>query len=421
MKHDVIVVGAGAAGLLAAGTAAESGAKVLVIEHMRHAGRKLLISGKGRCNITNLASLENFIESIHPDGRFLRPAFKQFFSGDIIRLLNNCGVDTITERGERVFPASGKSMDVLKALIRWNEHSKVEFLFETRVTDLLINEGKVYGVTAESDGKPKKYLASAVIICTGGKSYPATGSTGDGYTLAINTGHQVEPVRQALVPLVTEGDIAPRMQGISLKNVKAVLKVNGTTKSEDFGEMLFTHFGLSGPIILKLSRHAVDALRLRDKVEVILDLKPALDEQKLDLRLIRDLNENGKKNLENILKLWLPSGMIPVFLDILSLAPLKKCHQVDAQERKKILQLLKSMTFKITGCRSFREAIITAGGIKTDQVNPKTMESKLIKNLFFAGEILDIDADTGGFNLQVAWSTGYVAGFAAASVKNNIS
>lgn len=412
--YDVLVIGAGAAGLLAAGKAAESGAEVLVVERMRRPGRKLLITGKGRCNITNMAPLPEFITHVHPHGRFLKNAFSQFFSGDLLALLKDYGLETVVERGDRVFPAAGKSADVLNALLRWLKTHNVEFRYGCRVSGLSISEGKVTGVTAEGAGGTIRIAAHCVVVCTGGKSYPATGSTGDGYKMAMAAGHRIETLRQALVPLETEGPIAGKMQGLSLKNVKAILWVEGKKKTEEFGELLFTHFGLSGPIILALSRFAVEALQARLPVEMSIDLKPALDERKLDARLVRDLNENGKKQLENVFKLWLPSSMIPVFFELLSLNPKKECHQVNSKERRKIMLLMKDMRFSVTGCRSFKEAIITAGGVSTSEVNSKTMESRLVKNLYFAGEVLDLDADTGGFNLQVAWSTGYVAGAAAA-------
>ncbi|MCB8994306.1 MAG: NAD(P)/FAD-dependent oxidoreductase [Bacteroidales bacterium] len=411
--YDVIVIGAGPAGLLAAGRAAELGSRVLLIERMRSAGRKLLITGKGRCNITNMAPQSEFLKKVHPNGKFLKSAFSQFFSGDIIELLKNNGLETIVERGDRVFPETNKASDVLNALIKWISGYSVDFMYDTRVSDLIIKEGKVSGVKIENENTISEIYARSVIICTGGKSYPATGSTGDGYKLAESAGHHIEVLRQALVPLETEGSTAGKMQGLSLKNVKAILWIEGKKQAEDFGELLFTHFGLSGPIILTLSRIAVDALRTGKRVELSIDLKPALDEQKLDTRLIRDLNENGKKHLENAFRLWLPSSIIPVFFEILSLDPKKECHQVSSKERKKIMLLMKDFRFKITGCRSFKEAVVTAGGVSTSEVDSKTMESKLVKNLYFAGEVLDLDADTGGFNLQVAWSTGWVAGTAA--------
>lgn len=405
-NFDVIVVGAGPAGLMAAGRAAELGLKVLVLEKMEREGRKLLITGKGRCNVTNNAEISEFIAKVHPKGRFLRNAFSQFFSKDIIELLQKYGLELSLERGGRYFPNSNKSADVLAALMDWVNEQKVEIRCNHRVEKLLVENGVIAGIKANG----KQFKAKHVILTTGGKSYPATGSTGDGYELARQVGHSLKKARPALVPVETEGLVAKKLQGLNLKNVKAVVWVNDKKCGEDFGEMLFTHFGLSGPIILTLSRLIVDELQKNNKVEITVDLKPALDEQKLDKRLIRDLNEHGKKKISNIFRLWLPSSMVPVFIDLLKLDPEKECHQVSSKERKKIRHLLKNLSFRISNYRPFKEAIITAGGIPTTEISPKTMESKLVKGLYFAGELIDVDADTGGYNLQIAWSTGWVAG-----------
>ena len=274
------------------------------------------------------------------------------------------------------------------------------------VESLIVKNNAITGVVANG----QDFIANKIIIATGGKSYPGTGSTGDGYKLAKRVGHTINNVMPALVPLETEGRTAQNLQGLNLKNVKASVWVNNKKLGEDFGEMIFTHFGLSGPIILTLSRIAVAEIQNNNSVEFSIDLKPALDEQKLDKRLIRDLNEHGKKKLVNIFRYWLPSTMIPVFLDLLKFDPEKECHQVSAKERKKITYLIKNFRFKISNYRSFKEAIITAGGISTKEISPKTMESKLVKGLFFAGEIIDLDAETGGYNLQIAYSTGWLAG-----------
>ncbi|SEL92922.1 hypothetical protein SAMN04489760_10119 [Syntrophus gentianae] len=408
-KYEVIVVGAGAAGLIAAGRVAELGARVLLLEKMERAGRKLLITGKGRCNITNDAPISDFIDHTYPNGRFLRHAFSEFFAQDIVDLLAKYGVETVVERGGRVFPASNKAGDVVDALLQWVRNSKVEFQCNCKIEKLIVADQAIAGVEAVCQGRKMAYDADAVILCTGGCSYPATGSNGEGYKLVRQLGHTIDPVMPALVPIETEGNLAGLMQGLSLKNVKAMVWVNGKKLKEEFGEMLFTHFGLSGPIILTLSRFVVDELRKRNKVELSIDLKPALDAQKLDARLQRDLNENGKKHLDNMFKGWLPAKMIPVFMDLLQLNPDKECHQVTSKERRKILQLMKEMRFLVTGHRSFKEAIITAGGISTKEIDPRTMESKLVKNLYFAGEVMDLDADTGGYNLQIAWSTAWLA------------
>jgi len=403
---DVIVIGAGPAGLIAAGRAAELGKKVLVLEKMKQEGRKLLITGKGRCNITNDKPIREFITHVYPNGKFLRNAFSQFFSSDIIELLEKYGVEATLERGGRYFPASNQAADVLKAVLAWCKENKVEIKCGSRVEELIVEDTIIKGAIVNG----QNHFAKSVILSTGGKSYPATGSNGDGYELAKKVGHVVQNVRPALVPLETEGDLAQKLQGLNLKNVKAMVWSNGKKLGEDFGEMLFTHFGLSGPIILTLSRIVVDELQKKNKVEITVDLKPALDEQKLDNRLIRDLNEHGKKKVVNIFKYWLPSTMIPVFIEELKIEAEKECHQVSAKERKQIRNLLKNLRFTVTQHRGYKEAIITAGGIPTNEIYPKTMESKLVKGLYFAGEIIDLDAETGGFNLQIAYSTGWLAG-----------
>lgn len=410
MEHyDVIVVGAGPAGLLAAGRAAELGAKVLLIEKMRQEGRKLLITGKGRCNITNDAPISEFIKHVYPNGRFLRNAFAQYYSKDILALLERYGVESTLERGGRYFPASNKSSDVLKAFLKWVRELKVEILCGQKVEELIVEEGIIKALKANG----QTFFANRVIIATGGKSYPATGSNGDGYELVKAVGHNIEKAIPALVPIETAGNTAQKLQGLNLKNVKAIVWVNNKKAGEAFGEMIFTHFGLSGPIILTLSRIVVAELQKQSKVEVTVDLKPALDEVKLDNRLIRDLNEHGKKKVGNIFRNWLPASMIPVFIDLLELDTEKECHQVSSNERKQIKNKLKNLRFTVTKNRSFKEAIITAGGIPTNEISSKTMESKIVKGLYFAGEIIDVDAETGGYNLQIAYSTGWVAGNAS--------
>ncbi|PIE86035.1 MAG: aminoacetone oxidase family FAD-binding enzyme [Bacteroidia bacterium] len=406
MNYNVIVVGAGPAGLLAAGRAAELGSRVLVLEKMQQAGRKLLITGKGRCNITNNAEIDEFLKHVFPDGRFLRNAFSHFFSKDIIELLKKYGVETTLERGGRYFPKSNLSSDVLKALLAWVNEMKVEIRCGHKVDKLLYDNKKIKGVCSNG----QTFYAENVILATGGKSYPATGSNGEGYALAKKMGHTIEKLRPALVPIETQGDIPKKLQGLTLKNVKAVVWANGKKLGDAFGEMLFTHFGLSGPIILSLSRIVVDELLKGNKLEITIDLKPALDEQKLDKRLLRDLNEHGKMKLANIFRQWLPASMIPVFIEILNLNAEKECHQVSAKERKQIRNLMKNMRFKVTNHRPFKEAIITAGGISTKEIYPKTMESKIVSGLYFAGEIIDVDAETGGYNLQIAYSTAWLAG-----------
>ncbi|MEE8341719.1 MAG: NAD(P)/FAD-dependent oxidoreductase [Candidatus Neomarinimicrobiota bacterium] len=408
-NYDVIIVGAGVAGLIAAGRAAELNANTLVVEKMPRPGLKLLITGKGRCNITNSDNIEEFIKNVHPNGRILKHAFYNFFSKDIIALLHKYGVETVVERGGRIFPASNKSKDILNALVSNVKKYGVEFRYNCKVSKLLLNQDGVTGVEIIKDGHKISITAKKVILCTGGKSYPATGSTGDGYILAKSVGHTIEPPSPALVPIITKGNIAGQLQGLTLKNVTVTVGMNSKKYSETFGELLFTHFGLSGPIILTLSRNIVRELIDNNKIDISIDLKPALDNAKLDNRLQRDLNKYGKRQIDNLFKLWLPAKLISVFIKKCSIDPLKKGHQITSQERHKIKSLLKNFRLEVIGFRPFKEAIITAGGISTKEIEPKTMRSKLVKNLYFAGEVIDVDANTGGYNLQIAYSTGWLA------------
>lgn len=409
-EYDVIVIGAGAAGLIAAGRAAHLNGRVLLIEKMRQPGRKLLITGKGRCNITHDAPKSVYYKNIFPNGRFLKHAFNSFFTGDIMEILNKRGVETTTERGNRVFPVSNKALDVHNAITSWMGKKNIEILYQTRVSSLILHDGAVKGIRADSESGISEYYGKKVIICTGGKSYPATGSSGDGYKLAQQAGHTISEVRPALVPLVTRGDLAGRLQGLGLKNVRAVVWVNGKKSAAEFGELMFAHYGLSGPVILTLSRSVVEELSAGNLVEIGIDLKPALDEAKLDNRLLRDLDSHGKKQVENIFRLWLPSKLIPVFLEHTDIDGKKLCHQLSAKERKKILLLMKDFRFVVTGHPGYREAIITAGGVTCGEINSRTMESTVVRNLYFAGEVIDVDGNTGGFNLQIAFSTGFLAG-----------
>ena len=409
--RQVIVVGGGPAGLMAAGQAAQGGARTTLLEKMDRPGRKLRITGKGRCNLTNIATLDDFMAHFGDSGRFLRQAFSRFFSQDLIAFLDRLGVSTVTERGGRVFPTSGDAGEVVDALVGWAARQGATLLAESGVRSVLHEGDRVTGVeTVEG----RVFQADAVILATGGASYPGTGSTGDGYRMAESLGHTVMPIRPALVPLETAGDIAPRLQGLSLRNVTVQVKVDGRKEAEEFGEMLFTHFGVSGPIILTLSKRVVDALRLGQRVTLAIDLKPALDEKKLDARLLRDLDAHGKRQFQTLLKGLLPSKLIPLCIEQTGIPADKVAHQITAGERRQLRVWLKKMRLDVTGHRPLREAIITAGGIATQEVDPRTMASRLVQGLYFAGEVLDIDADTGGYNLQAAFSTGWVAGRAAA-------
>lgn len=408
-KYDVIVIGAGASGLIAAGRAAELGSKVLLVEKMKSAGRKILITGKGRCNISNNTHQSTYFKNILPNGKYLKHAFGAFFSKDIVKLLNELGVETKTERGDRIFPTSNSASDVLNALLYWVKTKQVDISYSSKAEKLITEDDEIQGVQISKSGHSTTIPAKNVIICTGGKSYPATGSTGDGYQLAEEMGHTIQPVRPALVPLVTSGNMAAELQELRLKNVKASVWVNNKKQKEEFGEMLFAHYGLTGPIILTLSRFVVDELIKKNQVIIQIDLKPALDENKLDARLIRDLDANGKKQIENIFKEWLPSKLIPVFLQHLQIDGKKLGHQINSKERRSIMLLMKNLPFEVIDYRGFKEAIITAGGVNTSEIDGKTMESKLVKNLYFAGEVIDLDANTGGFNLQIAYSTAWLA------------
>jgi predicted Rossmann fold flavoprotein len=409
-RYDVIVVGGGAAGLMAAGQAAESGYKVLLLEKMDQPGRKIFITGKFRCNLTNSAPIPEFIDHFGRNGQFLRQAFHRFFSSELMDFFNDLGVPTVIERGGRVFPSSGKSKDIVEALVRWCKNQGVEIRNYTPVEKIHQKNSEVTGIESQNIAIHGK----RVIIATGGASYPGTGSTGDGYRLAASVNHKIIPVRPALVPLETSGVTTQRLQGLSLRNVAVSVFINGNKTAMEFGEMIFTHFGVSGPIILTLSRQIVDALLIGKPVAISIDLKPALDNDKLDARILRDLDAYGKKQFKSILKNLLPQKLIPVCIEHTRIPESKLGNQITSTERKRLHAWLKNFRLDVIGHRGFRHAIITAGGVDIREVNPKTMESKLVSGLYFAGEILDIDADTGGFNMQAAFSTGWLAGKSAA-------
>jgi len=407
----VIVVGAGASGLMAAGQAAQAGVETLLLEKMNRPGRKLGIAGNERCNLTNLAPLPEFIPHFALNGRFLRQAFSRFFSSELVAFFEELGVRTVTERGGRVFPASGRARDVVNALVQWIGQRGVTLQTRSPVKRLIVEGRRVVGVQVS---RGQVYRGDAVIVATGGASYPDTGSTGDGYRLAEAVGHSIVPIRPSLVPLETAGDVAQRLQGLSLESVTVRVLVDGRKKAQAFGEVLFTHFGLSGPIILSLSRQIVDFLRLGRRVTLSLDLEPALDDRQLDARLLRELAAHGKRQFHTILKTFLPAKMIPVCAESTGIPANRMAHQITAQERTRLRMWLKDFRLEVTGYRPLTEAIITAGGVDTREVDPRTMASRLVGGLYFTGEVLDVDAGTGGFNLQAAFSTGWVAGRSAA-------
>jgi predicted Rossmann fold flavoprotein len=417
---DVIIVGGGAAGLLAAGSAAQLGARILLLEKMDHPGRKLRISGKGRCNLTNLAPMDEFLKHFHPNGRFLKHAFHRFFNHDLIEFFHQLGVDTVVERGGRVFPVSNDANEVVLALQRWVKDSGVTVYTGCRAERLTVDQEAVTGVEAVTTRKSgdevdrHHFPASAVILATGGASYPGTGSTGDGYAIAEAVGHLIVPIRPALVPLDTLGNVAQRLQGLTLRNVRVSVWVEGEKQAEAFGEMLFTHFGISGPIILTLSRGVVDAIRLRKNVEISIDLKPALDDGKLRARLLRDIDAHGRQQFSTILKGLLPRSLIPICVEQTNIPTEKPAHQITTEERKRLRLWLKDFRLLISGHRPLSMAIVTAGGVDLNEIESTSLASKLVDRLYFAGELVDLDADTGGYNLQAAFSTGRLAGRSAA-------
>ncbi len=408
--YDVIVVGGGAAGMMAAGQAASLGANTLLLEKMDQPGRKIFITGKFRCNLTNIAPVPEFIEHFNREGRFLRQAFHRFFSKELMAFFQERGVPTITERGGRVFPTSGKSAEVVFALVNWCRTSGVEIRTHAPVERLLVGTEQNQGVVTPQGA----FYASSVILACGGASYPGTGSTGDGYSLAESAGHRIVPVRPALVPLITAGNTAQNLQGLSLRNVHLTLLADGAKAGEYFGEMLFTHFGVSGPIVLSLSREAVDLMGAGRKVTLSIDLKPGLNNNKLDQRLLRDFDSQGKKQFQTYLSQLLPRKLITTCIELTGIPAKKPCHQVTAAERQCLLNWLKDFRLEVNGQRGFRHAIVTAGGVDTQEIDPRSMESLVLPGLYFAGEIIDVDADTGGYNLQAAFSTGWLSGRSAA-------
>ena len=411
----VIIIGGGPAGIISAISSARNGNNVILIEKNNSLGKKLLITGKGRCNITSSININDFIKNIPGNGKFLYSAFQNFTNMDIIKLIEENGVKVKEERGNRIFPITDNSKDVLKSFEKeLNKYKNIKIKLNTKVKEVLEENREVKGVLLESG---EKLFASKVIVATGGKSYPFTGSTGDGYKIASKFGHTVEKIRGSLVPLTADKILCQSMQGLSLRNVKIQIKDTEKNKKiyEDFGEMLFTHFGVSGPIILSASAHLlryknIDKLLKENKIKLIIDLKPALSYEELDKRVLRDFEIFKNKEFKNSLFELLPKKIINPIINLSNINENKKVNEITKEERKILVNLIKSLEINIDGFRPVEEAIVTAGGISIKEINPKTMESKLIKGLYFAGEIIDVDAYTGGFNLQIAYSTGYTAG-----------
>ena len=416
----VIIIGGGPAGMLAAITSAQNGNETTIIEKNNRLGKKLLITGKGRCNITSSIDINDFINNIPGNGKFLYSAFQNYTNKDIINFLEKNGVSVKEERGNRIFPKSDKSLDVEKAFEREITRLHINVKLNSKVTKIMVKNNKVEGVKyLNSENIEKTLYADKIILATGGATYPLTGSTGDGYKMAEQLGHTVTKIKPSLVPLTaSKGSIkiCQKLQGLSLRNVAIRLIDEEKNKKiyEDFGEMIFTHFGVSGPTILSSSAHLlryknVEELLANGKITLEIDLKPALSEQQLDLRIQRDFSANKNKEFKNSLDALLPQKLIPVIVDLSGIDEDKKVNEV-TKERLKLVELLKKFNVTISGFRPLEEGIITAGGINVKEINPKTMESKIVEGLFFAGEIIDVDAYTGGFNLQIAYSTGYTAG-----------
>jgi len=408
----IVIIGGGAAGLLAGIAATETGAKVIILERKERPGRKMLITGKGRCNITNAAELPEIIRNIPGNGKFLHSALRNFSNQDICDLLTSNGCAVKEERGKRIFPVSDKAQDVVDTLVKIFTRQGGELLTDVKVIKIACENGVVKGVYF---GKNQFLPAERVILCAGGATYPLTGSDGSGAQLAAEVGHKIIPLKPSLVPLVSDWPYCGELQGLSLRNTGAILTADGKKIAEDFGELLFTHFGVSGPMVLSLSNLAQKALSQGREVELVLDLKPALSEEKLDLRIQRDFGEFSRKQIANGLGALLPRSMIGVVLDMAYINEEKFINQITKEERQRLKEVLKKFVVPIVDTRPIAEAIVTAGGVDVKEINPKTMESKLVQGLYFAGEVMDVDGYTGGFNLQAAFSSGYTAGKACAA------
>ena len=401
----VIVVGGGAAGMMACHAAAMCGHQVTLLEKNEKLGKKIYITGKGRCNLTNASDMEVLFANVMSNRKFLYSAFYTFDNNQVIDLFEMNGMATKTERGNRVFPVSDHSSDVISTMAKVLKNDNVEVKLNTTVQSLIIKENKACGVIVNG----KEISADNVILCTGGLSYPSTGSTGDGYEFAKKAGHRITDCTPSLVPFNIREEWVKDLQGLSLKNSAITIYDEKKKLYSDFGEMLFTHFGVSGPMILSASGN-IKAGEFAKPLKLVIDLKPAMTEEQLDKRILRDFDENKNKQFRNSVSKLLPSKLIPIIIVLSGIDPDKKVNEISKEERNHFVHLLKNLTMTINGLRGWNEAIITKGGINVKDVNPSTMESKLVSNLFFAGEVLDLDAMTGGYNLQIAWSTGYLAG-----------
>lgn len=403
----VVIIGGGAAGLMAAVIAGREGAQVTLLEKMNYLGKKMGITGKGRCNVTNAAPMSEFIKNTPGNGKFLYGAYERFSNQDLLQLLNEAGLETKVERGGRVFPASDSALDVRNTFMKLLKSYGVDVHLEEGAQEIIVEDGRVIAVKTKNE----IYPADAVLIATGGKSYPATGSTGDGYNLANKLGHKVTEIRPSLVPIVTEEVWVKDLMGLSLRNVELSVVAKNKVQAKMFGEMMFTHFGITGPIVLSLS-HTVGKLMRKKNIGTIgldINLKPALSVEKLDKRIQKDFELYSKKQLINGLKDLLPQRLIPLVIQLANLDPHKPINQISKAERDSLVYILQHLPLTVKGLRPVEEAIVTAGGLSLKEFNPKTMESKLVLGLYGAGEVLDIDAFTGGYNLQAAFSTGYVA------------
>ena len=413
-RRTIVIVGGGAAGMMAAISASGEDNNVILLEANEKLGKKLFITGKGRCNVTTACPPEDFLANVCSNPRFLYSSFARFSNEDMIHFLEKAGLKLKTERGQRVFPVSDKSVDVIDTLKRECRKKGVRVHLNSKVESLKMNEkgSVVCGVVLESGDE---IGADAVILACGGKSYPSTGSDGNGYALAIQAGHSLREPEPSLVPFIMEESWCRDLMGLTLKNVSMSLKIDKKTIYQGFGEFLFTHFGVSGPLVLTASTclgRYIKQLK-QGKIRLLLDLKPALDQDQLDKRFLRDFDMFRNKNLSNVMEGLLPRKMVPVFLEISGMDGEKKVRDISKKDRRKMVEFMKDLPMHVKGVRGFEEAIVTRGGVKTKEVDPATMESKLVGGLYFAGEMLDLDAVTGGFNLQIAWSTGYAAGCAA--------